>query len=275
MKNKWVAWGAVAAVGVAFGYAGGRARAGIPTNQPMTYSGTLTDANGVALSGTKNIQLILWDQPTLGSSQCSTGPVDVTIGALGSFQLALPNECTTVVHNLPDLWVELIVDNVLVPRSKLGAVPFAVEADHAAKASAASGPLKATVDGLVGRNTRILRAEDERTGCPPAAAVGANLITLQFTLTKPTPVYFTGNMIRMHNGRADITLIVDGVQEANALAISTVAQWEPAELSWAGTLDAGNHSAVIRSGDLAGRNSVADAWGCGPAWGALTALIFE
>jgi hypothetical protein len=203
------------------------------------------------------------------------GPVDVTLGALGSFQLALPNECTTVVHDRTDLWVELIVDSVLLPRTKLGAVPYAVEADHASRASAAAGPLKTTIDGLVGRSARIVRARDERSGCPPTAAAGANLITIQFTLTRPTPVYITGNMIRLHNGRADITLIVDGMQEAAALAITTTAQWEPAEVTWAGTLDAGNHSAVIRSGDLGGRNAIPDVWGCGPSWGALTALIFE
>jgi hypothetical protein len=56
------------------------------------------------------------------------------------------------------------------------------------------------------------------------------------------------------------------VQEANALAITTSAPWAPAQLTRASTRDAGNHNATMRSGDLAGRNAVADAWGYAPAW---------
>ena len=52
----------LAAAGMASTYLLGRARAaGAPATQPLTYSGTLTDAAGVPLVGTRSIQIAIWD----------------------------------------------------------------------------------------------------------------------------------------------------------------------------------------------------------------------
>jgi hypothetical protein len=156
MKRQKLAIGilSVGSIGAALGYATGRARAAhIPATEPLVYSGALTDAAGAPLSGTRNIQLAIWDQATLGSSQCATAPTSVTLSAGGTFQLPLPDACIAVVHDKSDLWLEVIVDNVPLGRSKLGAVPFAVEADTARNAAGALGTRLATIEGRLARDT--------------------------------------------------------------------------------------------------------------------------
>jgi hypothetical protein len=133
-----------AAVGV--GYWAGRARAaGVPASMAMTYSGALTDANGTPLTGSKNILVQLYDMATMGTSQCTVGPTAVTLGPGGSFSIPLPDACTTAIHATPDLWVEVFVDNTSFGRSKLGAVPYALEA---ATASAAAGSLAQAISKI-------------------------------------------------------------------------------------------------------------------------------
>jgi len=48
--------------------------------QALTYSGTLTDSNGVALTGTNNLQVSLYDKVgSDGTLQCSAGPRAVAL----------------------------------------------------------------------------------------------------------------------------------------------------------------------------------------------------
>jgi hypothetical protein len=57
----------------------------------------------------------------------------------GAFQVVLPAACTTAIHANGDLWVEVFVDGTTLGRTKLGAVPYAVEADHAVRADQSAG----------------------------------------------------------------------------------------------------------------------------------------
>lgn len=124
-------------VGALIGSSIERARAsGISAATPMTYSGVLTDSTGTPLTGSKNVQLSVYDKATGGTLQCTVGPTPVTL-ANGGFQLPLPDTCTTVVHANPDLWIEVFVDGASMGRTKLGAVPYAVEAAHAQTADSA------------------------------------------------------------------------------------------------------------------------------------------
>jgi hypothetical protein len=107
---------------------------GIPNSQVINYVGTLTDSSGVVLTGDKSIQLVIWDQADNGAKQCFTEAITQTLRN-GSFSIALPPECVTAIHNLSDLWAEIIVDSISFGRTKIGAVPYAVEADTASKAS--------------------------------------------------------------------------------------------------------------------------------------------
>jgi hypothetical protein len=128
----------VLAATFALGYLISRARAsGIPASMAMTYSGVLTDTSGTPLTGSKNILVQLYDQATGGTTQCTIGPSSVTLAA-GAFSIPLPDSCTAAVHAATDLWVDVFVDGASLGRSKLGAVPYAVEADHATAAGQSS-----------------------------------------------------------------------------------------------------------------------------------------
>jgi len=134
-------WGAVTlllAAGFGLGYLVNRARAsGIPAAQALTYSGVLTDTAGTPLTGSKNILVQFYDAATAGNTLCTVGPSALTLAA-GAFQVPLPDTCTAAVHASPDIWIDVFVDGASVGRAKLGAVPFAVEADHASTAAQAT-----------------------------------------------------------------------------------------------------------------------------------------
>jgi hypothetical protein len=118
---------------LASAYLVGRARAaGIPAAMAMTYSATLTDASGVPLTGSKNLQIAIFKQsaPTTGETPECVVTLTSQALAMGTFQAQLPDTCTDAVHRLPDLWIEVSVDGAPLPRAKIGAVPYAVETDH-------------------------------------------------------------------------------------------------------------------------------------------------
>ena len=122
---------AVAAIGSA--YFVGRARAaGVPAMTPLTYSGTLTDTSGVALTGSKNLQVQFWDAATAGNVACTTGSAAQRL-VNGGFSIALPDPCVAVIHSTQDVWAEVLVDGASTGRTKIGAVPYALEADSAVR----------------------------------------------------------------------------------------------------------------------------------------------
>lgn len=129
--------GAVAitgALGVA--YFVGVARAdGIPTGEVLFYSGTLED-NGVPVDGTRAVSIELFDAVSGGSAQCTTSAAAVTITA-GHFRVPLSSTCVVAIRANPNLFLEVTVGGTVLPRSKLGAVPYAVEAARADNATTA------------------------------------------------------------------------------------------------------------------------------------------
>jgi hypothetical protein len=140
-SRRWIAAGFVSLIGLVAvsAYLVGRARAaGAPTAQPLTYSGILTDTAGTPLSGAKNIQITLFDMATAGTQQCSVGPT-ATMLTSGAFQVVLPAACAAAIHANGDLWIEVFVDGTSLGRTKLGAVPYAIEADHAVNADQSAG----------------------------------------------------------------------------------------------------------------------------------------
>jgi hypothetical protein len=132
-RNKLVlvALSVVMAAAVTVAYRAGRARAsGIPAMQALTYSGVLTDANGTPLSGQKNVQILLYNAATGGNPVCATTPMALTLVG-GAFQITLPDACATQAQAGPDLWLDVVVDGGSLGRTKLGAVPYAIEAMEA------------------------------------------------------------------------------------------------------------------------------------------------
>lgn len=130
----------LAAAVAAVGYNQSRVRAdGIPAMRPLTYSGTLSEG-GAPVTGTRNLRLTIWDDP-MSTESSHNRCISVATGAAvnaGRFAVTLDDACTTVVRSTPDLWLEIEVNGTSLGRTKLGAVPFAVEAQRAADLSQAA-----------------------------------------------------------------------------------------------------------------------------------------
>jgi microcystin-dependent protein len=143
ISEKNVMRGAILTLALGFvglGYNQTRARAdGIPGMLPLTYAGQLEEA-GVAVNGTRNLRLTIWDDATStesGRTRCITTSQGAVITA-GRFQVVLDNACTGVVRSTPDLWLEIEVNGSSLGRTKLSAVPFAIEASRASGLTAAA-----------------------------------------------------------------------------------------------------------------------------------------
>jgi hypothetical protein len=139
LTNKTMAFsGALALVALGGAFLAGRAFAGgIPAAGALAYSGRLEDASGTPLSGSRNLQIIFWNAKTAGAKACETPSAPVELSG-GRFTIALPETCTNSVKAAPDLWVEILVDGSALPRTKVGAVPYAVESAHAVNADNAA-----------------------------------------------------------------------------------------------------------------------------------------
>ena len=121
--------------GLSGAFIAGRAVAdGIPGTEPLNYAGTLLGASGTPLTGDHAILLRLWSELEAGNVLCTRPEAVVTL-ELGRFSLPLPDACADSVKNNPDVWVEVVVDSVSLGRAKIGAVPYAIEADHATRAT--------------------------------------------------------------------------------------------------------------------------------------------
>ncbi len=148
MRLKTLAMGTFLALGGSIvGFVSARGASGVADHKPMTYSGILTNSAGAPLNGSRNIQILFWNADQGGEQVCFVPSTSQTLIA-GAFQVELPDECSTAVHANPNVWTEVFIDGESLGRSKLGAVPFALEADHADKASHAAGDLATVLTRL-------------------------------------------------------------------------------------------------------------------------------
>jgi hypothetical protein len=188
MTSRWVkvvAGAGLIAVAAGLGLAAGLAHAeGIPAAGALVYTGYLETPEGVPVTKAVNLQVNVWTAQMGGSKVCETAPKEVKPEA-GRFQIDLPDQCVTAVKANPNLWLELLVDGASLGPTKLGAVPYAIEAGHAtsatdadnatkatsaANASAATGALKTTIDGLLPKGTpSAFRVA--RTSAAPAQSI--------------------------------------------------------------------------------------------------------
>lgn len=130
-----------------------RARAaGIPEADVLTYTGYLEDGDGAPLTGEHSIEVQFLDAADATSDLC-TGSLSSVALQSGRFQVPLPAECTDSVKGNPNLWVDVKVDGASLGPTKLGAVPFAVEAGHASSADAAAGALDDRLGSIEGQFT--------------------------------------------------------------------------------------------------------------------------
>lgn len=96
----------------------------------------------------------------------------------GRFSIPLPDDCTTKVGSNAQVWVEVLVGPMAntvasLGRAKLGAVPYAVEADHAVSASSAA--TAATANAAGGSLASTITALQARLGPPSAFHAHASL----------------------------------------------------------------------------------------------------
>jgi hypothetical protein len=140
---------ALLSIGALAGYGLHAYAEGAPTTQPVWYAGTVSNDAG-PLTGNHQAWVRLYSQPS-GSmaALCSTGPTTVPFEK-GRFRVALSDACVDIMHKNPDVFVEVSIDDDTkpFPRSKVGAVPYALEAQHAVAASDATGKLKQTIEQL-------------------------------------------------------------------------------------------------------------------------------
>jgi hypothetical protein len=131
----------------------GRAGAeGVPATEPLFYSGELVE-NGVPVEGARPVSLILWSSATAtdaASKRCETVAASAAV-VKGGFRLALDASCVAHVRSTPDLWIETLVAGKSLGRRKIGAAPYAIEAEHATsatRAAEATGGLNARLGAL-------------------------------------------------------------------------------------------------------------------------------
>ena len=135
-RNRMVFGVASLLLAAGLGYAIRAGASGIPSTNALTYAGVLEDANG-PITGMHNVQVVLYDAATAGNNLCQTSSTALVIED-GHFSVQLPDACTTATGANPNVWVDVLVDGSDTGRTKIGAVPYAVEANHAPKADNAT-----------------------------------------------------------------------------------------------------------------------------------------
>lgn len=156
---------------VTLAFLGGKGwAAGVPTTGALTYSGNLESAGGTPLTGNHSIQVSFWNTASGGTSPlCQTVPSSLSLDPGGRFTLTLPDECATAVRNSANVWVQVTADGLSMERSKLGAVPYALEAAAAAQGAVqlkapATTPIPARVcSGTTDPNGTAWSAQDAKT----------------------------------------------------------------------------------------------------------------
>lgn len=185
MMQRWIviAFSTLCALVGVVAYHIGRARAdGVPTMSPLTYGGVLDDG-GRPVEGVRSVSVRLWDAASGGTAACTT-VAPTTIFSAGRFRVTLDASCTAAVRANPNLWAEVIVDSSTFPRSKVGAVPYALEAGRAAGASGALETRIASVESAARpRQVEIGRAGTSTNTCAGTYQVAPVAMPLTITAT--------------------------------------------------------------------------------------------
>jgi microcystin-dependent protein len=107
---------------------------GIPPEPTMYYAGTLEEG-GEPVTGTRDIRLTLWDDEfseEVTNRLCRVVPASDTMVDNGRFRIPLEDEgdCTDGIRQNREVWVEVLVEGTSLGRSRVGAVPYAVESER-------------------------------------------------------------------------------------------------------------------------------------------------
>lgn len=154
--------------------------AGIPQADVLTYTGYLEGADGAPLTDTHSLAVRFWDVDKGGKAVCSGELASVSLVS-GRFQVPLPADCVDAVKANPNLWVDVQVDGSSLGRSKLGAVPYSLEAGRASEAERANEAAGALEERLAAIEAQLATR----------SSAGAHMSALQSIPTNtPTVVKF-------------------------------------------------------------------------------------
>lgn len=102
-----------------------------PSAPPLTYSGTALMGGTPISDGMHNIGLTLHTHPSgVVGAVCSQGP-SATPTSAGRFSITLADAaCGNAIQQGSELYAEVTVDGTTLPRTRIGAVPYAVQAEN-------------------------------------------------------------------------------------------------------------------------------------------------
>jgi hypothetical protein len=187
-KNRWLAAlvGVVAALAIVGAYELGHVYAeGAPTTTPLYYSGFATES-GTPIDGTRDVRIEVWRDATSTDTSmraCET-IVNNAVFIDGHFRVALEPTCVTAMRAEPNLFVELLIEGTRIgDRAAIGAVPYALEADHAVSASTATGALDTRIDALEAPRSAFLARNTTAQSIPHATTLAVSFDSEEFDVT--------------------------------------------------------------------------------------------
>lgn len=162
---------------------------GAPALTPIYYSGSLAQ-DGTPVEGMRNVRVSLWRDPTstmTASRACETVANDTPFVG-GRFRLPLDETCVTVLRAEPELFVEVEVGGTTIgERVRIGAVPYALEADHAVMASSSRPGSTLAHEGVPAGAVMAFQLDTCPTGWAPlAAAAGRTIVGVDATHARGT-----------------------------------------------------------------------------------------
>ena len=105
-----------------------------------------------------------------------------------------------------------------------------------------------------------MRIGDTRSGCPAVWTANTPMPSHTVNFSRPTSVMIMAEMNRLATGRADLTLLMDGVVTGKMITHTAISQWVGASLRRFGLLPAGNYTFAVTSPQ-------ANVWGCEASFG--------
>ena len=193
---------------------------GIPSPNPLYYSGTLTEA-GQLVNGSRSLTVNLWlnAMPTgVGEHTICTSTTVTTNVINGRFRIALDSSCKGAINANPNVFTEVVDGTTSLGRSVIGAVPYAVEADHAVNAtnathatsadnatnataavtaSAAGGALATTISSIQSNITALQGAQSSLTTIVQTTAVSGDTFYADCTSPTSSTIFPQGACPRM------------------------------------------------------------------------------
>ncbi len=176
-KTRRMALGVLGGVLLLGGAVGVAVATGVPTSSPLVWGGTVTDDAGKPYDKAVEVSVAFYDGLAATTPVCESKVVNAE-AKTGRFSVVLPDACAKAVHDSPDLWSETVVgpSKTKLPRVKVAAVPYALEAAVAGVAEKAGGALASEISGLSGKVDGLDKDVAALKGATGGGGAGTTLI---------------------------------------------------------------------------------------------------